>query len=130
MDGTLRFKARVAVPPGSIPFIKKLHLDGDFGIDRATFTNPDVQGKVNELSKRAQGDKHKEDVEAVTSNLGGHVILNNGTARFSDLSVRVPGASVLLAGTYSLLNLRINLQGPMKMDRHSLRRLPGSSPCS
>jgi hypothetical protein len=42
--------------------------------------------------------------------------LNNGTATFSDFSVRVPGASVLLSGTYSLLNLRINLQGPMRMD--------------
>jgi hypothetical protein len=43
--------------------------------------------------------------------LKGHVILRDGTASFSRLSFRVPGAVARLHGTYSLVSHRIDLHG-------------------
>src|ERR1051326_2349659 len=97
LNGTLTFESRVAVPPGPRPFLQKLELDGDFRIGSATFSNPQLQAKVNELSHRAQGEKNNYEVEPVTSTLKGHVVLRNGIARFSDLSLSIPGASARLS---------------------------------
>src|SRR5438105_8583498 len=81
MDGVVSFRATATIPPGKTPFLKKVTLTGDFGIDEGNF-KPRTQEKVNKLSAGARGEKGEEkdgaDLQTVLTNLKGHVALSNG----------------------------------------------------
>jgi len=120
MSGTISFKAKASVPPGKDPFLKKLEMQGDFGIDAGSFTKSDTQQGVNSLSHGALGEKKQKtddddsDARNVLSDLKGHVLLKNGVATFSDLSFGVPGALAQMRGTYDLISEKIDLHGTLK----------------
>jgi hypothetical protein len=120
MSGTISFKAKASVPPGKDPFLKKLEMQGDFGIDAGSFTKSDTQQGVNSLSHGALGEKKQKtddddsDARNVLSDLKGHVLLKNGVATFSDLSFGVPGALAQMRGTYDLIGEKIDLHGTLK----------------
>jgi hypothetical protein len=123
MSGTVTFRAKVSIPQGKRRFLEKVGLQGDFGIDAGSFTKFDTQQGVNNLSEGARGeeDRHKPEkdeaeAETVLSDLKGHVLLKDGTARFSNLSFSVPGALAKLQGTYNLISKRIDLRGTLKTD--------------
>jgi len=123
MAGTVSFHANVSIPPDRRPFLEKVELQGDFGIDAGSFTKPDTQEGVNRLSEGALGeeDHHKTEKdeagpETALSDLKGHVLLRDGTARFSNLSFSVPGALAQLQGTYNLVTEKIDLRGTLKTD--------------
>jgi len=120
MAGIANFKAKVLLPPGQDPFLEKVQLQGDFGIDDGSFTRPETQQGVNNLSnvdEKSHGAKDKDDDEAepqnVLSDLKGHVLLKDGIAHFSNLSFSVPGASAQMDGTYNLVSEKIDLRGTL-----------------
>jgi hypothetical protein len=55
--GEMNFRAHVLVPPGKRSFIERVNLQGDFGIDAASFARSTTQEKVDNLSQLAQGEK-------------------------------------------------------------------------
>ena len=122
MSGMVSFNAKVSLPPGQKPFLTKVELQGDFGIDAGSFTKSDTQQGVNSLSQGALGDKnHKTDDDDsdprnVLSDLKGHVSLKNGIATFSNLSFGVPGALAQMQGTYNLISEKIDLHGTLKTE--------------
>jgi hypothetical protein len=122
MSGAVSFRAKVSLPPGEEPFLKKVALQGDFGIDAGSFTHTDTQQGINSLSQGARGEKdqrHEKDdtnPQNVLSDLKGHVLLNNGVASFSELSFRVPGALAQMRGTYNLISEKIDLHGTLKTE--------------
>jgi hypothetical protein len=61
-------------------------------------------------------DKDRWDPETVLTDLSGQLNLLGGTARFSDLSFGVPGATARLHGTYDLIDHKIDLRGQMQVD--------------
>jgi hypothetical protein len=110
-------------PPGRPHFIKRVELNGDFGIDAGRFSKPGTQQGVNNLSAGASGKKDEDrrksgededNAETVLSELQGHVLLKEGTARFSNLSFAVPGAVAHLQGTYDLITERVDFRGTLK----------------
>ena len=119
MTGAVSFRAKGVLPPGDRPFLSKVQLQGDFGIDDGNFTNSDTRREVFDLSRGASGQKKhdsKEDApdpESVLSDLKGHVVVKDGTARFSDLSFSVPGAAARMNGTYNLISEKIDLRGTL-----------------
>ena len=122
MSGIVSFNARVTLPPGEESFLKKVALQGDFGIDAGSFTKSDTQQGVNHLSHGALGDKSPKaeddgtDSRNVLSDLKGHVLLRNGIATFSNLSFGVPGALAQMRGTYDLITDKIDLHGTLKTE--------------
>lgn len=123
MSGTVSFRANVAIPPGKRPFLEKVVLQGDFGIDAGSFTKSDTQEGVNHLSEGALSEeehqktqKDKDDPATALSDLKGHVLLRDGTARFSNLSFSVPGALAQMQGTYNLITEKIDLRGTLRTD--------------
>jgi hypothetical protein len=120
VDGPIVFRAHVVLPPNGGPFLRRVRLDGDFGIKDAEFTNPNTQANVDKLSERARKnkskDKYVEDPERVFSNVKGHVDLRNGVAILSNLSFGVPGALVRADGTYNLITEAIDLHGTLTME--------------
>src|ERR1700693_3947321 len=120
MSGVVSFNAKVSVPPGKEPFLKKLELQADFGIDGGNFTKSDTQQGVNSLSQGALGDKNRKtgkndsDSRNEVSDLKGHILLRNGIATLSNLSFGVPGALAEMHGTYNLISEKVDLHGTLK----------------
>jgi hypothetical protein len=117
MAGTADMHAHVQVPPGD-DFLKKIRLQGTFGVGKGSFSDPSTQKDVDSLSAGAQGksSKEKENPETVLAFLEGNVGVADGTAQFSDLFFQIPGAHVRLHGTYSLINYKIDMRGRMRVD--------------
>jgi AsmA-like C-terminal region len=121
LNGATSFRAHVVIPPDMRPFIQKVRLIGDFGIEDGQFTKTSRQKDVDTLSENARGagkdDKlEDEDPERVISNLAGHVELRDATAAFGNLSFDVPGAFAEMHGTYDLESEAVDLHGTLKTD--------------
>jgi hypothetical protein len=121
MSGSVSFRAHAAIPSEKQEFVKKVELQGDFGIEDSTFAKPETQREVDRLSagamsgeKSGQKEDHPDDPEMIVSDVKGHVVLKDGVATFSKLSFSVPGALGQVAGTYSLLTQKINFRGTLK----------------
>src|SRR5208283_494075 len=98
LQGTTSFRARVTIPAGDAPFLHKVRLVGDFGIEDGQFAKRATQASVDTLSQKALGEKFGNDSEAgdpgrVISELAGHVELRDATATFKNFRFAVPGAS-------------------------------------
>ncbi|MFL6350789.1 MAG: AsmA-like C-terminal region-containing protein [Bryobacteraceae bacterium] len=118
LTGSLVFDTHAVLPSEKKPFLQRVQLEGDFGITNAQFTSSKTEGKVSELSERAQGKKkHQSDPysDPTLSDLRGRFVLRRGTATFAGASFSVPGAVARGEGTYNLLNERINLYGTLAM---------------
>jgi hypothetical protein len=115
MSGAVTLRAQATIPPGTAPFLTKVELLSDFGVDTGSFKTG-TQQRVNQLSAASRGDKNDDNPATVLSDLKGHVVLRQGVATFSNLSFGVPGASAEMHGTYNLLTDGIDLHGILKMD--------------
>jgi hypothetical protein len=122
MSGAVTFQSHAELPPGSQGFLKKVKLQGSFGVAGGTFSDSSTQQDVAKLSAGARGEpKEKkeavtEDPETVLSDLNGQVSLLAGAAHLADLSFTVPGAHARVQGTYNLINYKIDLHGQMRVD--------------
>jgi AsmA-like C-terminal region len=116
MTGALRMKTKFLLPPGDRDVVDRLRLNGDFAIGRARFTNYDVQGKIEELSKRARAKIAAPEKEHVVSNFQGRFKLADGRLALPHLTFDVPGAKVELAGAYGLKRETIDFQGRLLLD--------------
>lgn len=126
MTGALVFRGKATIPPGLQGFLKKVKVQGDFGVSDGQYPNPQTQRDIDVLSAQARGKAAKVeradneyggtyDPGRVLSHLKGHVMASDGVAHLSDVSFDVPGASAWVHGTYNLESFRINLSGHMHM---------------
>ena len=132
LTGAVQLKAQARRSPEKKKVIDKLRLKGEFGLSKATFTDPEVQTKLTGLSRRAQGKTQEEELGEVLSNLRGAFVLENSEARFSRLTFSVPGATDRTGGTLrpARRNRQLSRQSPAGGDaltsgrRRSERLLP------
>jgi hypothetical protein len=116
MVGPMQLQAKVQLPPGPQSFLRRVNLQGDFGIGGERFTNPVVQTPLNRLSESAKGEGKKQqaaDSGTALSNLKGHVELKNGTATLSNISFTEPGTLAEIRGTYNLIDKSVRLNGTL-----------------
>jgi hypothetical protein len=116
LQGATRFQAKVRLPNDSRPFEERVEMKAHFGIKGSHFTAAKTQQKVGELSASARGNPKDDDPPTVVTDLLGDVDLKNGTAAFSRLSLRVPGASAVLHGNYKLESHAVDLHGTLQTD--------------
>jgi len=116
MTGALRLMTSFVLPPGDVDVIKKLRLNGRFAIADGRFKNVDVQGKINELSQRSQGQNTQQAARQVSSKFTGAFRLGDGRLTIPEVTFDVPGAGVRLAGTYDLVPETLNFKGTLFLD--------------
>jgi len=116
MTGGLRLTTKFLLPPGKTDVSERLRLEGRFGIARVKFTDYDVQGKINELSRRARAGRTIGTSDGVVSDFQGRFKLGDGRLSLPDLSFAVPGAKVMLAGSYALKPETLDFKGQLLMD--------------
>lgn len=116
MVGALRLNTKFLLPPGENDVVDRLRLDGRFSIIKARFTNYDVQGKIEELSKRGRGKTSEAAKDRVASDFNGTFKLGGGRLLLPSVSFDVPGARVELAGTYALRQETLDFKGQLLLD--------------
>ena len=115
MTGTVNLKTKFLLPPGKIKVLDKLRLDGRFDVGDARFASPEVREKLQSLSRHAVGDPNNPDAGSAVSDLHGNFHLENGVITFKRLSFSVPGATVLLNGTYTLRGELLAFTGSLRL---------------
>ncbi len=125
MTGALKLNTRFVLPPGENDVADRLRLDGRFSINKARFTNYDVQGKIEELSKRGRGKTAEPAKERVASDFQGRFKLGDGRLTLPDVTFDVPGARVELAGAYGLKSEIIDFKGQLLLDAKISQTMTG-----
>ena len=112
--GDVSLNTNLVLPPGNQEIHEKLRLDGQFRVRQAQFT-PEVEQKVEALSRRGRGVKNGPDYENVASNFKGHFRLKNAVMTFPELTFSVPGALVTLHGSYALTSEQLDFHGTLRL---------------
>ncbi len=115
MIGDVALTAKLSLPPGPSRVRERLKLAGTFGLSSTRFTDGDVQAKLQELSRRSQGKDKDDPMARVLTSLRGRFTLAGGTLALQNLSFRVPGATVSLAGSYGLASSTMDFRGTLRM---------------
>jgi hypothetical protein len=115
MTGVARLKAKISIPEGDSDLIERLKLKGQFRIADGQFTTPQIQEKVDTLSRKGQGQPKAMDINCVASEMAGNFQVRSGVVTFSNLNFGVIGASVNLTGTYNLDGGALDFHGNLVM---------------
>lgn len=116
LTGLVKIKVKILVPPGKEKALEKIVLDGEFGVDEARWNSPEMRQKLKSLSARAQGKPEDEDAGSAISDLQGSFHLEQGVINFPRLAFGVQGASMVIAGTYSLDDGAIDMKGHLLLE--------------
>ena len=116
MVGRIALQGALLLPPGEAKVIDRLQLDGRFALEDTQFTDPGVQEKLAELSRRAQGKKPDEPIGQIVSDMRGRFVLKNSAIRFAPIGFVLPGADIELTGVYGLRSQILDLTGTLAMD--------------
>jgi hypothetical protein len=122
MIAAITMHAKLHIPPGPERVATKIQLAGDVTLHSIGFTNPEVQDKIDALSMRAQG--HPKDAGAagsdgkpeVASTLTTNFSFANEAAIFKSVDFDVPGAKLLLSGTFAVPGERFDFKGHVRTD--------------
>ncbi len=116
MTGVLTMKTKLHIRPGKESVTQKLSLNGGFMLKQIHFTNPQMQDKVDMLSLRAQGHpkEAKPGAEDVNSHMTGKFQMADGKLDLRDLIYTLPGATVQLAGVYTLDGKKFDFTGKVR----------------
>jgi len=118
LTGVLNMQADLAIPPGPVPVVERLKLNGKFLLDQAQFTSPKIQDRIEELSLRGQGrpgDLKNPAAADVRSTMQGDFQMAGGVVTMPHLVYTVPGAEIDLKGSYIVDGGRMNFAGRAKM---------------
>lgn len=126
LTGSTRLQAKIEIPEGNSDLIDRLRLQGKFWIDGGQFTRPEVQAKVDTLSRKAQGQPKDMDINNVPSEMTGSFRVKEGVMTLSDLGFDVNGAAVNLSGTYRLDDGGLDFHGKLMMQAKLSQTMTGA----
>jgi hypothetical protein len=109
--GNLVLDTAFDLPQGKQPILSRLQLEGSVRAERVTFTNDAVQGKIDTLSRKAQGRPQDTSITEMASQMSTKFALRDGQFTYEGLSFNVQGADVRLNGTHSLRSKSLKLAG-------------------
>jgi len=128
MQGSLKLRAHISIPPGKVSVSRKMRVQGTFAIGGETFSNPAWQETVDKLSQKAVGDAELakiQNAKRVTSAMSGSFVLANGLVDVPKLNYKLPGAQVDLAGKYSLDGDTFDFDGTVRTQATASQMLTG-----
>ena len=116
MHGDVTLKGKVLLPTGEGRALDRLDITGTIGLDDAQFSSRAMQGKLLEMSRRAQGLKKDDAPASAVVDLKGTFRILKGQARFRTLHFRTEGALVTLVGNYGLRDTGLDFVGTVRLD--------------
>ena len=125
LRGDIEVHSKMEIEPVREVFAQRLLLDGDFDIEESHFSGASVQGKIDELSRRAQGHPKDQTISDVLSAIHGGFTMRDGEIRFATLTFQVPGAAIHLKGVYGLYSEQIDLHGVARLQASASQTMTG-----
>jgi hypothetical protein len=118
LNGAISLAGHVDVPPGKQRIVLKMRVRGTASINSATWFNPSLQEKVDAFSLRAQdvgkaGQAIHDPAASpvVASTIAGPFTIRNGNIEIPSLTYKLKGATLVMDGTYPLVNHEIDFHG-------------------
>ena len=125
MRGRLGVVASLLIPPGPVPVVEKMVLEGRFTLADTTFTSQAMQAKLDELSRRAQGRPGDATITRTVSAFSGQFRMADGVIRFPAVSFDVDGAKVEMSGAYTVRGQGLQFDGRIRLDAGVSQMLVG-----
>jgi hypothetical protein len=116
LKGPVKFRAKIRIPEEDRDLGDRLAITAQFSVAEGHFTNPEVQDKVDLLSRKAQGEPKNTDIAEVPSQLVASMNCREALLSFPEIRFLVPGARLELAGTYRLGTGDLDFQGNLLLD--------------
>ncbi len=116
LRGSVALKMKFILPPGRGEIADRLNIAGTFALNDAHFTTPAIRGKLDELSRRGQGQPKNLEISEVPARLAGDFRLANGKIDFPRVGFSVPGAIVALKGIYDFNTEMLDFRGSLKLE--------------
>jgi hypothetical protein len=115
MIGRIALHADMNLPAGPADVIDRLTVTGELTAAPVKFTSGAVQSKISDLSERARGLDPDEHRDNVATELQAKFILQRGVLSLRAASLRIPGATLQIAGAYGLVNETLEFDGTVRM---------------
>jgi hypothetical protein len=125
MKGALQMNSKISIPPQNKTVREKLGLIGDFAITDGMFLKDSIQDKMDDLSRRGQGQPKNPAIDNVVYNMHGHFNMQNENMNLSGLAFDVPGAAVRLDGSYDLASDALDFHGELRLDAKLSQTMTG-----
>jgi hypothetical protein len=125
MTGNIKLHTKFDLPPGDEDIIKRLRLNGKFGVEGVQFTDQKLSEKIQTLSRKGEGKPNDKDAGSDVSQLNGFFGLQNADVAFRQLTFAVDGASVQLHGGYALDDEEINFHGHLRLNAKLSQTMTG-----
>ena len=125
MVGALKLNTTFLLPPGDTDVVDRLRLDGRFCDRQARFTNYDVQGKIEELSKRGRGKTAEPVKERVASDFQGRFRLGGGIWRCPTSRSTCPGRASSSPAPTRLKAETLDFKGQLLLDAKISQTMTG-----
>lgn len=111
--GEVSLESTIRVPAGTTPVRDRLEADGQFTLVEVHLTNPQVEQKLETLSRRGLG--KGQGVGRASGRLTGTFRLATREIWLPRVSFDVPGANVVLSGTYVLPTEELSFEGDLRL---------------
>ncbi|MGB9512840.1 MAG: AsmA-like C-terminal region-containing protein [Candidatus Acidiferrum sp.] len=115
LTGPVKINAKLTIPPGHQQVIEKMILDGQFGVENASWSSATLREKLASLSRHGMGKPQDSEAGSAVSDLSGNFLLENGVIRFRRLNFSVEGAAIDLTGTYALVHGDLDFAGHLRL---------------
>jgi hypothetical protein len=132
IEGQVKLHTKVDLPPGPQDVAHRLQLQGNFAIVNGRFSSEKIQHGIDQLSLRSQGEVELATQQArdgkmalVRSQMRGDFNLADAALNLSNVLYDIPGASIKLAGVYTLDGARFNFTGTADMQATVSRMVGG-----
>ena len=114
MTGRLALHTDMNLPAGPGDVMERLELSGELDVRGARF-NGELQAKISDMSERARGLDPVDSTQNVASSFRAKFRLQRGVLILQGGTFTVPGATVLIAGSYGLKSEVLEFDGTVRM---------------
>lgn len=116
MTGSITLDSLIRIPRGDVDVIEKLGLQGKVEVLRMRFTDADIQGKIDELSRRGQGQPEAEEIRRVPSRLTTQFTLKDAVIDLPVIRYAMEGAQAEARGQFAMKSQEIDFQGILRLE--------------
>ena len=114
--GGLRLHTQLGILPGPGKVLERLKLNGHFLATAAQPTNPQIQKRLELMSRRAEGKLGNTHSGSDVFNLNGRFLVNQSQAYFPRVNFTISGANLDLSGSYGLRSQQLDFTGDLQLD--------------
>jgi hypothetical protein len=125
LQGKINLEAKILIPPLAKRVREKLVIDGKFAVTDGYFLQSSIRQRLDELSRRAQGEPKNLAIEDVMTEVAGQIHLENEQVNFPMLNFSVPGANVALSGMYDMKESNLDFDGTVRLDAKISQTMTG-----